>query len=219
MDEQALIAELLALEEGEAETAVDLSNRIVIRQKQDRVYTQWVDVDGMALIGTQGIEDADFNVASQIMLHMTAKRPELRQHLSADTGFYFAMFDPLEYELIEDLPEKYEMSYGVTFPLILWNGVCRFNGDRIKACIAPSGLKLIQTRIRYRGQTCREAGYPTDDYWCYYRLEPFNRWDVFIHEFAHAIDYAIAVENGGLVRHTKMLLKMVYGRIFLFHFQ
>ena len=197
-DEDALIGALLALNETDTEEAIELSNQIASRQKQDWFYRKWINAGGIAIISTWGVENAELEVARDIILTMTAKHPELRQHKHMDTGFYMVLYDSLRYTL-RDLPEYHDINWGRA--PVLASGVC---GD---VCIAPSGGinrggQEINTRIKYQGKTCEELGNWTSGfgYWCgrvglYQNNYATIEWDTFVHEFAHAMHSAIFLED------------------------
>ena len=58
------------------------------RAKQQRLYyTKYIDAGGIAIIGNSNVTDQEFRVAREIVLRMTAKRPELRKLMSPITRF------------------------------------------------------------------------------------------------------------------------------------
>ncbi len=49
-------------------------------------YTKYIDADGIAIVGNHYVRDEQFYVAREIILHMTSKHPEIREHLSLETN-------------------------------------------------------------------------------------------------------------------------------------
>ena len=228
-DEETLIAELVALENAGGKlgdtiingVVVDyrqvtvLSNQLAIRRLQDRIYTKWINAEGVAII-TGGVRDRDMEVARDIVLAMTAKRPEIREYLHYDTGFYMVVYDAGQF-LTSRLPENFfKTSVGFVPP-----GVCTNVGkDNQFVCFAPNGGwnlagQILTVRRSYPDLTCKEAymeyygknateaelerlentlqriktNYPGG--WCDpEEVLPALSWHIFVHEFAHAIDLA-----------------------------
>ena len=58
---------------------------------QEAYYDRFVDAGGIAIVGNSGIGDAHYIRAGQIVLSMTAKRPEVRERLSVGNGFYMVL--------------------------------------------------------------------------------------------------------------------------------
>lgn len=59
---------------------------------QETYYDRYVDAEGIAIVGNSGLADADYIRAGQIVLTMTAKRPEVQDVLSVKNGFYMVLF-------------------------------------------------------------------------------------------------------------------------------
>lgn len=193
-DEDALVEELLALGENDTQQAIDLSHRIATRQLQDGFYYEWINADGIAIIGTRGgVNHTHFEIAREIVLTMTAKHPEIRELLHYDTGFYIVIFNRREHATLRGFPEFHQMvNLNSKAPQWIPRGVFLWSG----ACFAPTGGMningtVINTRVHYEGKTCKEMGYGKDGHWCGWDNQGLG-WDVFIHEFAHAIHWIIA---------------------------
>ena len=131
----------------------------------------------MALIGTRGMSTRIEEMAN-IMLTMTQKRPEIRKELHYDTGFYFVIYYPVKYTT-DQLPEWREAKKGFGDSIYLIPpGFCYFrqvnSANRViysfSMCAAPSKV----------------FDYAVNRAWWFK-----NSWQVGIHEFAHAMDYAI----------------------------
>ncbi|MCY3740414.1 MAG: hypothetical protein OXH00_05295 [Candidatus Poribacteria bacterium] len=168
-NEEQLIRDLLNLELRDREEIDRLIEAIRTRREQSEDYTVFVDVDGMALIGTRYMSTRIEEMAN-IMLTMTQKHPEIRKELHYDTGFYFVIFHP-RYYIVPQLPEWRsikELHYPGNTLFIVPAGICDFNVQH-NLCIAPS--KVFDNEFRSWGFK--------------------NSWEVAIHEFGHAIDYAI----------------------------
>ena len=50
-----------------------------------RFYKKFIDADGIAIVGSQNVDDASFQIARHIVLVMTSKLPGLREALSVDS--------------------------------------------------------------------------------------------------------------------------------------
>ena len=59
---------------------------------QEEYYDRYVDAEGIAIVGNSGVSDADYIRAGHIVLVMTSKRPEVRELLSVENGFYMVLF-------------------------------------------------------------------------------------------------------------------------------
>ena len=176
-DEEQLIQDLLNLETTDREEVDGIIEAIRMRREQSENYAVFVDVDGMALIGTRGMSTRIQEMAN-IMLTMTQKRPEIRKELHYDTGFYFVIYYPVLFTT-DQLPEWREAkkAYGNSIYFVT-PGYCHFRqvntGDKtvytFAMCVAPSKV----------------FDYAVNKSWLFH-----NSWEVGIHEFAHAMDYAI----------------------------
>ena len=58
---------------------------------QEAYYDRYVDAADIAIVGNSGVGDADYIRAGHIVLMMTAKRPEVRELLSVENGFYMIL--------------------------------------------------------------------------------------------------------------------------------
>lgn len=182
-DYEALLTELLELGIEDAGQAEELLIRIQTRQEQDLYYTKYIDADGIAIVGGKTLTDEVILEAKDIALTMTDKRPELRVQLSPKTGFYFILTDIEETRgNVTTLPEwrlwEFSRRGG---PLVLVNiGMCLEIDDRF-VCTS-NAAKNLKIQSRPHSTTC--AGF-----WCNTR-NYFKDWSTFVHEMAHAIDYA-----------------------------
>lgn len=177
--EEDLLNKLLALDKGDSEAAIHLAQQITTRKHKGSTYTFWINAGGIAILRTSGVSPADLVTAKKIVMHMTEKRPKIRELLHYDTGFYMVVYDPEYIKSVRLLPEYYQLTYGVRVPLFEWGGVCRFVSEQ-KVCIAPMA-KYTATRVRYPHRECETNCINLN----------YVDWDVFVHEFAHAMHYAI----------------------------
>lgn len=201
-DYEALLAELLELGIEDKEEAEELLIRIQTRQEQDLYYKKYVDAGGVAIIAADTMMDEIMEEARDIVLTMTAKRPELRKQLSPETGFYYILIDR-EYERgyfgtpATKLPEyplwKLIFSKGERIVLIGATGQCLAyseNDGLKKVCYAPVGKTVRIQSIpsdRFLNRITECDGY--DDYWCHTDIY-LSGWKTFVHEMAHAIHFA-----------------------------
>lgn len=61
---------------------------------QEAYYDRYVDAAGIAIVGNSGFGDVHYIRAGHIVLTMTAKRPEVREMLSVENGFYMILVGP-----------------------------------------------------------------------------------------------------------------------------
>ena len=86
-DPAVLQARLLEIEQDDTQpvwVAEAFRIRICKAEQQRRYYTRYIDAEGIAIIGNADVTDAEFLIARNIVLKMTAKRPELRQWLTPE---------------------------------------------------------------------------------------------------------------------------------------
>ena len=76
--------------------------RVCLSEQQRLYYTKYIDAEGIAIMGNSDVTDAEFHIARDIVLRMTVKHPELRQLLSATSG-YRVILVPLG-ALVLDVP-------------------------------------------------------------------------------------------------------------------
>lgn len=165
-NEEQLIQDLVKLELRDRKEIDSIIEAIRTRREQSEDYTVFVDVDGMALIGTRGIGTRIEEMAN-IMLTMTQKHPSIRKELHYDKGFYFVIYSPVFFTT-EQLPEWREAKKGFGNNIYLIPpGFCYFG---LNMCVAPSKV----------------SDYAVNKAWWFK-----NSWEVGIHEFGHAMDYAI----------------------------
>ena len=166
-DEDRLIQELLNLEINQREEIDRLIEAIRTRREQREDYTVFVDVEGMALIGTRGIGTRLEEIAN-IMLTMTQKHPEIRKQLHYNTGFYFVIYSPVDFTT-DQLPE--------------WREAKKGYGDSIY--VVPPGF--CYTGLSMCASPSKVYDYAENNAWWFK-----NSWGVAIHEFGHAMDWAIS---------------------------
>ena len=70
-------------------------DRIAKIRALKKFYTKYIDASGIAIIGHRSVDDRFFHAGKHIILTMTSKRPELREALSAQTGFRMVLYDPV----------------------------------------------------------------------------------------------------------------------------
>ena len=82
-DEDALRQSMQEILENEPNAPVSyFVNKIAMIQEQKAYYQKYIDAGGIAIMGSDFLEDAYFYAARAVVLGMTAKRPELREHLT-----------------------------------------------------------------------------------------------------------------------------------------
>lgn len=59
-----------------------LIHRICLRREQEAYYTKYINAGGVAIMGNGYIDNRFFYAARDIVMSMTRKKPELREHLS-----------------------------------------------------------------------------------------------------------------------------------------
>lgn len=78
----------------------------VLRAAQEAYYQKYIDAGGVAIIGSSLVDDEILRMARNVVLEMTAKRPEIREALSAETGHYQILVNG-RYEKDYNVPEGY----------------------------------------------------------------------------------------------------------------
>ena len=132
-----------------------------IKVWQEAYYDRYVDAAGIAIIGNSGVGDAHYIRAGHIVLSMTSKRPEVREVLSVENGFYMV--------LVGD-----EDTTGWGYPPEV-----RHTAIRIGYVPSPG------CSISSRGGFC---------YGYVFGGQGQRDFEIFVHEFAHAMDYAIRAQ-------------------------
>lgn len=136
-----------------------------------RFYTRYIDAEGIAIVGSDNVEDLFFQAARHVVLVMTSKLPGLREALSADqpggiTGdevpFRVVLTDLVSRDVV-NMPENLNTNLG---PTALWVG--------------SFGGYFVQADVGYWGEN------PNNDIY---------GWKATIHEMAHAIHHAIGSRN------------------------
>ena len=160
-------------------------------------YNRYVDADGIAIMGNADLEDKHFREARDVVLVMTAKRPELREAMRMQNeGFYMSVYD--EIDRIPDaseLPENYigahvyKQIYGPSGSCGIYNGVPDPPNDW--TCYAVIGQATVFVRSGpnvgpgtvYAHNVCHEFAHALDIKIKY--LDPS-----FLNKLMHAYDTA-----------------------------
>ena len=125
---------------------------------QRRFYVKYVEAGGIAIVANDGVKDTEMFDAWEAILVITSKRPELRDRLQKEHGFYMTLLDRDTSGW--DLPETV------------------FGGLHENSCT----------------QVGLNPGSPGVHGICYARLanssHPDRLW-IFVHEFAHRLDWEI----------------------------
>ncbi len=141
-----------------------LLDQICMIDRQREYYTKYIDAGGVAIIGHYRVDDAHFYNARDVILIMTSKRPELRERLTPYYG-------------IAPAGSTTNIRYPSKFRMVL------FQSD--------PGFPTMPEFPNGHGN----AG--SCGSWCVAMVTPpihFNIWSdysVVVHEFAHAMHYAI----------------------------
>lgn len=139
---------------------------------QKAFYTKYIDAAGIAILANAGVADEHLIEARQIIISLTAKRPELREMLSTQgrengSSFYMILVDTLNY-----LPE-----FGDLY--LAGRGSCTGKGSPqsgfIGFCYAPVNLP-------------QKHGGDPDLPGITQTVHPLH---IFVHEFGHAIHAVI----------------------------
>lgn len=161
-----------------------LVDRICQRKLLTTYYTKYINAGGVAIIGNDYISDRYFYAAEEIVMVMTAKYPEIREHLTPthkkrnDRNLPRRNFRMILYHTdlgIGVMPEYYGRS-----PFAI--GFCT-----LEKCVVSVG--------RYPD--------PGDD--------KISIAHVFIHEFAHAMQYAIRKTDSTFDKRLKKAYRSVIG--------
>ena len=135
-----------------------------------RFYTRYINADGIAIVGSDNVEDLFFQVARHVVLVMTSKVPSVHEALSInqpggvggdDVPFRLVLTNR-EAQDVVNMPENLNTDLGNT---AAWVG-------------------------SFRGYLAR-----ADVYFVGENNERFTGHQNIIHETAHAVEYAIAVRN------------------------
>ena len=174
LDIQDLLwGDLDALIEGEARGEYDsayVEQRVAEITAQREFYKKYIDADGIAIIGSDYIEDRYFYAACEIVLAMTAKHPELRKHLAAT-------YDERPETNLDGSPLVPRRNFAMVF----------YHTDQ--------GVGMLP---EYKGRKPFSVGWCNLKR-CYSVVQKYPNGDislrVFVHEFAHALDWAIRMED------------------------
>lgn len=92
-----LAAEDSADEDVRTGIVAGVFNGVCLRAEQEHYYTKYIDVDGIAVIGTELVRDAYFLKARDEILIMTDAYPGIRKALAGETDFRMILvFDGFE---------------------------------------------------------------------------------------------------------------------------
>lgn len=138
---------------------------------QKAFYTQYIDAGGIAIVANEKVEDVFLYAARDAILIMTSKHPKIRDRLLSKHGkFYMVLI--AEKDDFYDMPELQLNSLIVNDEYIWFTGSLRLS----------SGDSDTQTGFGYaivrHGSAC----------------PPIN---VFIHEFAHVLEWEIEYHQPG----------------------
>ena len=148
---------------------------LIITGMMQRYYTKYIDADGIAILGSAYVRDQYFYAARELVLEMTSKRPELRKLLAITdkprenlTG---ATFVPTPYfRMVLYNPDQGGAAIPERFPRpppgVGWCGTI--------TCVATASARVVLTEDSPNVGEVR-----------------IHIANVFIHEFAHALHYAI----------------------------
>ena len=134
-------------------------------------YTKYIDAGGVAIVGNRYVEDGQFYTAREIVLLMTSKHPELREQLTFRKEYSFRV---VIVNTDEPVDSEFNSEYGISIgantiperPNHWKRGFCAYN-----LCMASVAW---------------DAVYPPN------RDGEIDMLLVtFLHEFAHALHYAI----------------------------
>ena len=171
-DRDDLMGKLLGLPEGSEAAAEVLLDMICLIDAQRAYYTKYINVDGIVVMGHEQVDDAHFYNVREVILTMTSKRPELRERLTPDYAYAIA-----------DSTITRTIRHPTRFRLVIWQGDPGFPTIPEKF---PNGT----LRAGGCGMFCNALvqSYPAtwhaaENIWAGY--------SVVVHEFAHAIHYAI----------------------------
>ena len=135
-----------------------------------KFYKKFIDADGIAIVGSENVDNMFFQMARHIVLVMTSKVPGVREALSAnqpggvggdDVPFRLVLANRLEQDVV-NMPENLKLALKPDSHLTLVVG--SFHGYLARADV-------------------------------YFVSDRFTGHQNIIHETAHAVEYAIAVRN------------------------
>ena len=173
-DRDKLFASLtVAIEADNKERASFLIHRIHIRDRQQEYYTKHINAGGIAIVGDSDMSDWHFEAAREIVMLMTSKHPRLREVLSPDYLHRFQWAQPL-----------IEEGTLTGHRQILVNG-------HLMCGLASTFVPEARDETKRDGGWCSAS---KSDYYCVSSVYGGNRprpMDIFVHEFAHAIDHAM----------------------------
>ena len=86
---QELREQLLTVQQDETQpdwVQDNIRRRICVAEKQPLYYTKYIEADGIAIMGNSEVMNYEMLIAQDIVLRMTAKRPEIREWLTPEWG-------------------------------------------------------------------------------------------------------------------------------------
>ena len=141
-----------------------LLDQISLIDAQREYYTKYINAGGVAVMGHERVDDAHFYNAREVILAMTSKRPELRERL---TPHY-------EYAIAGSTTSP---KHPRRFRMVLWENETGFP-------VMPENLPYGFGNAGSCGAFCNAVVNDwTGRFW--------SDYSVFVHEFGHAIHYAI----------------------------
>ena len=82
-------------------------------EQQRRYYAKYIDADGIAIMGNSNVTDQEFHIARDIILTMTAKRPEMRKLMSPAGKFRVILVQDTPSSSIGEIPEFACLNYEI----------------------------------------------------------------------------------------------------------
>ena len=141
-----------------------LLDQICLIDAQRDYYTKYIDAGGVAVMGHYRVDDAHFYNAREVILTMTSKRPELRERLTPDYRYAIA-------------GSTTGPKSPTRFRMVLWEN--------------QTGFPAMPEKLPHGFSNVGSCGG-----WCYALVSNWtgrfwSDYSVVVHEFAHAIHYAI----------------------------
>ena len=139
-----------------------------------KFYKKFIDADGIAIVGSQNVDNMFFQMARHIVLVMTSKVPGVREALSInqpggvggdDVPFRLVLATRTEqFDDVVNMPENLNVDLGNT----------KFFVGAFLGYLARADVYHLRKNTEH---------------------ESFTGFQTIIHEMAHAVEYAIAVRN------------------------
>ena len=137
-----------------------------------KFYKKFIDADGIAIVGSQNVDNMFFQMARHIVLVMTSKVPGVREALSIDQPGGIGG-DDVPFRLVLTNREERDV---INMP------------ENLDLALKPDSWLTVIVGS-FHGSLARADVY----FWG--NGENFAGHKIIIHEMAHAIEYAIAVRN------------------------